>query len=41
VYSSQFWTELQGQLANRNLYNGPRDGKPNPALLDVIKGLGR
>jgi hypothetical protein len=41
IFSTQFWQEMQAQLANRNLYNGPRDGRPNPALLAVINGMGR
>ncbi len=39
-FSSTFWQELQRQLVRRNVYNGPLDGVPSPAVTSAIKRLG-
>jgi hypothetical protein len=40
AHSPQFWQELQRQLSKRNVYNGPLDGTPNPAVINAIKRMG-
>jgi TPR repeat protein len=40
-WSADFWQNLQRRLAEKGLYNGAVDGRPNPATLDAVKRLGR
>jgi uncharacterized protein len=40
-WSSDFWANLQRRLAERGLYSGTIDGRPNTATLDAVKRLAR
>jgi TPR repeat protein len=40
-WSSDFWANLQRRLAERGLYSGMIDGRPNAATLDAVKRLAR
>jgi TPR repeat protein len=40
-WTADFWQNLQRRLAEKGLYNGAVDGRPNPATLDAVKRLGR
>jgi len=41
LWSSDFWQNLQGLLAEKGLYNGVIDGRANSATLEAVKRLGR
>jgi hypothetical protein len=38
-WSSDFWTNMQRRLAERGLYSGSIDGRPNSATLDAVRRL--
>jgi TPR repeat protein len=40
-WTSDFWANLQRRLAERGLYSGSIDGRPNAATLDAVKRLAR
>jgi TPR repeat protein len=40
AFTPQFWQELQRQLVRRNVYKGPLDGVPSPAVMSAIKRMG-
>jgi Sel1 repeat len=40
-WSSDFWTNLQRRLAEKGLYSGTIDGRPNAATLDAVKRLAK
>ena len=40
-WSSDFWTNLQRRLAEKGLYSGSIDGRPNSATLDAVKLLAK
>jgi TPR repeat protein len=40
-WTADFWQNLQRRLAEKGLYNGAADGRPNAATLDAVKRLGR
>jgi TPR repeat protein len=40
-WSSDFWSNLQRRLAEKGLYSGMIDGRPNAATLDAVKRLAR
>ncbi|MET0542701.1 MAG: SEL1-like repeat protein [Variovorax sp.] len=40
-WTGEFWQSLQRRLAERGLYSGPADGRPNSATLDAVRRLGR
>jgi Sel1 repeat len=40
-WTPDFWQNLQRRLAEKGLYNGSFDGRPNSATLEAVKRLGR
>jgi hypothetical protein len=41
LWTSDFWQSLQRRLAEKGLYTGTIDGRPNPATLESVRRLGR